>query len=264
MIGQKKNLETIMKWRCNKSTPHFIIISGELGSGRLTLSKVIMKMLNAQGIICGCGIDDVRKVIDYAYTISAPTMYIFRDADDMSVNAKNALLKVVEEPPRNVYFIMTVKNLDNMLSTIRSRATVINMEHYSKEELQSVREDELLLEYCSNIGQLQVDKSQVKRVEECVDDVIKAFSEKSGTKLLKTCTQLRSKQTEEDKIDCLLFFRVFQKRLYNAYDSSLIQIINVDYLLKCKKELSRNTVNKKASIECMLVKMLDDLKNEVG
>ena len=41
MIGQKKNIETIINWRLNKSIPRFIIIEGEEGSGRLMLSKIL-------------------------------------------------------------------------------------------------------------------------------------------------------------------------------------------------------------------------------
>ena len=48
MIGQKNNILTLIKWRCSKSVPRFIIISGALGSGRLTLAKIIIKMINAQ------------------------------------------------------------------------------------------------------------------------------------------------------------------------------------------------------------------------
>ena len=259
MIGQENNLEIIKKWRCNKSIPRFIIISGARGSGRLTLAKVIMKMINAKGIIMGNSIDDVRETIENAYNITDATCYIFRNADDMRNEAKNALLKVVEEPPNSAYFIMTVENIDNMLGTIKSRGTVLKMQPYSRKELKSLCEDELLLEYCSTPGQLQIDKKEVKRAEDCTDEIIKALIDKSGTKLLKATTQLRAKKTEPEKIDCDLFFRVFQQRLFHAMQSGLL-IINPSILSECKKDISRNTINKKASIECMLIRILDEIK----
>ena len=259
MIGQKNNINTLIKWRCNKSVPRFIIISGDIGSGRLTLAKIIIKMINAKGIIMGNSIAEVRETIENAYTITEPTCYIFRNADDMKNEAKNALLKVVEEPPNNAYFIMTVHNIDNMLGTIRSRGTVIKMEPYSRQELESLCNDELLLEYCSTPGQLQIDKKEVKRAEDCADEIIKALIDKSGTKLLKATTKLRAKKAETEKIDCDLFFRVFQQRLFHAMQSGLL-IINPSILSECKKELSSNTINKKASIECMLIRILDEIK----
>ena len=84
---------------------------------------------------------------------------------------------------------------------------------------------------------------------------------KSGTSLLKACTQLKSKQTETEKVDCLLFFRVFQKRLYESCKDDLFKSISIYHISRCMQELSRNTINKKASIECMLINILEDIKN---
>ena len=261
MIGQKNNINTLIQWRCNKSVPRFIIISGDIGSGRLTLAKIIIKMINAKGIIMGNSIAEVRETIENAYSITNTTCYIFRNADDMKNEAKNALLKVVEEPPNNAYFIMTVQNIDNMLGTIKSRGTVIKMEPYTREELLSATNDEVLLNYCSNIGQLQIDTAEIQKAEKCADDVINALKNKSGTRLLKACTQLKSKQTETEKVDCLLFFRVFQKKLYEACKDDLFNSISIYHISRCMQELSRNTINKKASIECMLINILEDIKN---
>ncbi|MFQ9442272.1 MAG: hypothetical protein ACLR1A_04860 [Eubacterium ventriosum] len=260
MIGQKNNIQTRIQWRCNKSVPRFIIIAGDEGSGRLTFAKAILKIINAKGIIMGNSIADVRDTIEQAYYITQPTCYIFRDADDMKNEAKNALLKVVEEPPNNAYFIMTVHNIDNMLSTIRSRGTVIKMEPYTMQELRYVSEDELSLEYCNNIGELQIPHEEIQRAEDCVDGVLKALKEKSGTRLLKACTQLKAKQTETDKIDCLLFFKVFQKRLYRMFENFELSFECIQPLFICKQELNRNTINKRASIESMLIRMLEEIK----
>ena len=262
MIGQKNNLNTIKQWRCNKSVPRFIIISGDIGSGRLTLAKVIIRMINAKGIIMGNSIAEVRDTIENAYTITDTTCYIFRNADDMKNEAKNALLKVVEEPPNNAYFIMTVQNIDNMLGTIKSRGTVIKMEPYTREELLSATNDEILLKYCSNIGQTIEDVENIKNAEYLVDEVFQAFRDKSGTQLLKACTNLRAKQTEKDKCDCTLFMRVFRKNILSL-DTSLLQSISIYHISRCMQELSRNTINKKASVECMLISILDELKGEI-
>ena len=262
MIGQKNNINTLIQWRCNKSVPRFIIISGDIGSGRLTLAKVIIRMINAKGIIIGNSIAEVRETIENAYTITESTCYIFRNADDMKNEAKNALLKVVEEPPNNAYFIMTVHNTDNMLGTIRSRGTVIKMEPYTREELLSATNDEILLNYCSNIGQTMEDAENIKNAEYLVNEVFQAFRDKSGTQLLKACTNLRGKQTEKDKCDCTLFMRVFRKNILSL-DTSLLQSISIYHISRCMQELSRNTINKKASIESMLINILETLKGEI-
>ena len=259
MIGQKNNINTLIQWRCNKSVPRFIIISGALGSGRLTLAKVIIKMINAKGIIMGNSIDDVRNTIENAYRITEPTCYIFRNADDMRTEAKNALLKVVEEPPNNAYFIMTVENIDNMLGTIKSRGTVISMEPYSQKELRSVCDDEFILQYATNIADTKRERAELERTEDCVLEVIAGMKAKSGTKILKAATQLRSKVTETDKIDCLLFMLMFKAEL--LHHPELYNQNSLKHLVKCTQELQRMSINKKASIECMLVSLLEEIKN---
>lgn len=258
MIGQKSNIETLIKWRLNKSVPRFIIIHGNTGSGRLTLAKVIMKTMGATGVILGNSIENVREAIDNAYTVTETTFYIFRNADDMRTEAKNALLKVVEEPPNNAYFIMTVQNIDNMLGTIKSRGTLIKMQPYSLEEKMEFTEDERLLKYCSNIGQMKdVDKNQLDLAVETVKNVISGLSKKSGTIVLKSCTILRTKQTETEKLDCNLFMRVFEHELpVKIMSKDIIESIEI-----CKYELQRSTINKKFSIECMLLRILEDMKN---
>lgn len=262
MIGQKNNINTLIQWRCNKSIPRFIIISGALGSGRLTLAKVIIKMINAKGIIMGNSIAEVRETIENAYTITEPTCYIFRNADDMKNEAKNALLKVVEEPPNKAYFIMTVQNIDNMLGTIRSRGTVIKMEPYSQAELKSVCEDDFILQYATNIADTKRERVELERTENCVLDVIDGMKAKSGTKVLKATTNLRSKVTETDKVDCLLFMLMFKAEL--LHHPELYNQNSLKHLVKCTQELQRMSVNKKASIECMLVSLLEEVKNEVN
>lgn len=260
MIGQKNNINTLIKWRCNKSVPRFIIISGDIGSGRLTLAKIIIKMINAKGIIMGNSIAEVRETIENAYTITEPTCYIFRNADDMKNEAKNALLKVVEEPPNNTYFIMTVENIDNMLGTIKSRGTVISMEPYSQKELRSVCEDDFILKYATNIADTKRERAELERTEDCVLGVIAGLKAKSGTKILKAATKLRSKVTETDKIDCLLFMLMFKTEL--LHHPELYNQNSLKHLVKCTQELQRMSVNKKASIECMLVSLLEEVKNE--
>lgn len=259
MIGQKNNINTVIKWRLNKSVPRFIIISGSSGSGRLTLAKVIMKMVGANGVILGNSIDNVREAIENAYTVKETTFYIFRNADDMRTEAKNALLKVVEEPPNNAFFIMTVQNIDNMLGTIKSRGTLIKMQPYSLEEKKEFTTDEQLLKYCSNIGQMKdVDKKQLDLAVETAKNVITGLSKKSGTIVLKSCTILRAKQTETEKLDCNLFMRVFEHELpVKMMSRNMMDSIEV-----CKYELQRSTINKKFSIECMLLRILEAMKNE--
>ena len=211
----------------------------------------------------GNSIAEVRETIENAYTITEPTCYIFRNADDMKNEAKNALLKVVEEPPNNAYFIMTVQNIDNMLGTIKSRGTVIKMEPYTIQDLQKVTMDETLLNYCTNIGLLNTPKDKILQAENCVEDVLEAFKDKSGTKLLKATTQLKAKETDEDKVDCLIFMKIFEQKLYYSYGFCSLSLCIIKDICSCRQEMQRSSINKKASIESMLIKIMEELKNDI-
>lgn len=75
--------------------------------------------------VCGISVDDVRDTIQSSYIITMPIVFIFPHIEKMSINAINSLLKITEEPPNHVRFILTADNIENVLPTIRSRATVI-------------------------------------------------------------------------------------------------------------------------------------------
>lgn len=136
MIGQKHNLEFIEKLS-NDNVPHFIIIVGGKGSGKTTLARTIAEKLNATFSITGIKVDNIREVIETAYTVRDTIVYCIQDGDTMRAEAKNAMLKITEEPPTNAYFILTVTDESTLLATIKSRAMVLNIEPYTEDELKS-------------------------------------------------------------------------------------------------------------------------------
>ena len=133
IIGQKNNIEKINNMIDN--FPKFLVLVGKKGSGKKTLSKYIATQLNAGFAMCGIKVDEIRDTINTAMLIDSKTVYCIADADNMSVAAKNAMLKVTEEPPNNAYFILTVCNEYTLLDTIKSRAMLLNMDKYSIVEL---------------------------------------------------------------------------------------------------------------------------------
>ena len=64
---------------------------------------------------------------------------------------------------------------------------------------------------------------------------------------------------EEDKLDVLLTLIIFERKLMENYNILTSKIIG--YISTCKNELKNNSVNKKASFEIMLIKILEELKN---
>ncbi len=69
-------------------------------------------------------VDQVRLLIDRFYQsshISSARVVIFLPADRMNINAANALLKLLEEPPESAYFILVAEHPGVLPTTVRSR-----------------------------------------------------------------------------------------------------------------------------------------------
>lgn len=84
-------------------------------------------------------VDDIRFIRSDCFIASnegSCKFYIIKNADYMTIQAQNALIKVLEEPPKNVYFILLCKYSTNLLETIRSRSQIfsIGCEDNSKNE----------------------------------------------------------------------------------------------------------------------------------
>lgn len=262
MIGQKNNLEKIFNWRMNRSTPRFIIITGDKGSGRLTLSKHIAKNINATPVIVDDKIDSVRETIQNAYNVSDTMCYIFRNADRMSMQAQNALLKVVEEPPNNAYFIITLLSPDNTLETIRSRGTLLQMEPYTELQLMELTHDDNKLKFLKNPGEIkECEGKDFYGVVDFCKSVVEGLPEVTDGNALKITQRLKFKE-EDEGIDTLIFVRI-------VYSMILSRVKNITEILKliddtneCCIQLNNQSIRKDSVIDVWLLKVKEILENE--
>ena len=82
-------------------------------------------------------IDEIRELIyeaiESAYS-SPKKIFILCGIENLRKESSNALLKILEEPPKNVYFILLARSL-NIISTIKSRTIKFHLEGESNEEL---------------------------------------------------------------------------------------------------------------------------------
>lgn len=75
-------------------------------------------------------VDDARKVASFLSLTPAESQYrvvIIDSVDEMNVNAANAILKILEEPPRNAYLILLSHSVGKLLPTIRSRCRTFKL-----------------------------------------------------------------------------------------------------------------------------------------
>lgn len=144
-----------------KAASHAYILNGERGTGKKMLAKLFAMSLqcsNAEdGNSCGecqsckqavnnnqpdiiwvshekptsIGVDDIREQINNDVVIkpySSPyKIYIVPEADMMTEQAQNALLKTLEEPPEYAVIFLLTENADSLLPTIRSRCVMLKL-----------------------------------------------------------------------------------------------------------------------------------------
>ena len=91
-------------------------------------------------------IDQMREIIKDAYikpNEARAKVYIFERADELfQAVTQNSFLKLSEEPPQDVFFILLCKNAQRLLDTILSRFTVISLrgeEQFDETELEAAR-----------------------------------------------------------------------------------------------------------------------------
>lgn len=118
--------------------PHAMIFTGSRGIGKTTLARIFAKELGVQphdvyelDAASYTGIDNIRELRDDALTLpmSSPyKVYILDEVHMLSRQAFNGFLKILEEPPAHVIFILATTEMHKILPTVISRCQVITLE----------------------------------------------------------------------------------------------------------------------------------------
>lgn len=228
MIGQKNLIKTFgdMIDSEGKRFPQFVILIGMKGSGRKTLSNIIYHKMNNvkftnKFILEDVKVDTIRNMIDSANRSIDNTLFIIPDADKMSVSAKNTLLKVTEEPPKNAWFILLLEDERNTLATLRSRGQVFRIEPYSPEQIVEYArskyelgtdEIEIIADICEVPGEVDLlHDNGIMTMYSFVQLVISNIAECSGSNAFKIGDKIAFKDTDTEKFDLRLFWKAFMK-----------------------------------------------------
>ena len=250
MIGQQKLVTQIVELIEKDKFPRFSIVVGERGMEHEDVGRVVAERLECPYILLeDVKVDTIRKMITEAYKLHETMVYIIPNADDMSINAKNALLKVVEDAPNKAYFVMCLEDLNNTLATIQSRGIVFRMYQPTVDEIKEfARElyvnkgdiDEEEIKYVGDICTSEGDvvymthhgaKNFYRYAKYVTDNIFNV----SGAEVFKFSDKLALKD-EEDKYDCRLFLKALQLQFWEmctcafkgAHDSS-----KCNYLCSC-------------------------------
>ncbi|MBB5264003.1 DNA polymerase-3 subunit delta' [Catenibacillus scindens] len=160
VIGHEQIIEHLSNSLKNKKISHAYIFCGEDGTGKNMLAKLFAKALQCEagyGDNCGMcrscrqvesgnqpdirwvthekpasiGVDDIREQVNNDIAIkpysSKYKIYIIDEAEKMTPQAQNALLKTIEEPPSYGVIMLLTNNMDDLLQTIRSRCVTLSL-----------------------------------------------------------------------------------------------------------------------------------------
>ena len=277
MIGQHALRKLINIQMENSEFPRFSLIIGEKGSGKHELVKFITHQLgNVQVCEADIKVESVRNVITEAYTVSGtPVVYVFYDADRMSISAKNAMLKLTEEPPHNAYIIMTVTDPSNVLDTIKSRASVYNMLPYSYAELAAYtkehfpKEDKLeqLLSVCNNPGEINeleaLCDGDIQKFFDYVTLVLDNLASVSIANAFKSVERIALKDTDTGKFDLKMFWHgiisVIMHKIVHKGEVDVNELHYwggiVQFTQECISTLNKTpAINKSAMLDVWIIK----------
>ncbi len=294
MIGQKQLQSRIEKLIESGTFPRFSIFVGPRGSGKKTFVKEIVRFMYSYDLKEGADysditgivppdikVDTIRRIIDESYKIVSPAMYCIFDADNMSNAAKNALLKVTEEPPNNAFFVMTLEDENNTLETIRSRGTVFHMDRYTPSEIAEYygdnyfNEDDacwgsreaIIKELCETPGDVDILSKDVLLFYDYVQLVVDNIAEVSLANAFKIPSKVALKDTD-DGYDLRLFWKAFMKVCmqgifvkyedkFKETDNSIKRIAAVNITSKYLQRLKVKGINRQMLMDNWVLEIRD-------
>ena len=185
IIGQEQLKEHLQNAIAMNKVSHAYLINGERSSGKEFAAKVFAAALQCEkggtgpcGECHSCiqeksgnqpdipfvshdkpntiGVEDIRTQINNDIGIkpySSPRkIYIMNEGEKMTVQAQNALLKTLEEPPEYAVILILTTNVDALLPTILSRCVVLNMKPVPDHKVKKYLMEELQIpDYKANI-----------------------------------------------------------------------------------------------------------------
>ena len=166
VAGQQAITETLRRQVAEGKTAHSYLFTGSRGTGKTTCAKILAKAVNCpnakdgepclecdicKGIDNGTlldvvemdaasnnGVDQVRLLKEEAVYTPAQSryrVYIIDEVHMMSVAAFNALLKIMEEPPAHVKFILATTEVHKVPATILSRCQRFDFKRIQPEDI---------------------------------------------------------------------------------------------------------------------------------
>lgn len=268
IIGQesiKKHLQTAIK---TGNLSHAYIINGEYGSGRQTIASALAKTIQCQsktddtdacGVCTSCkqaeshnhpdikyithdktsiSVNDIREQLNNDISIkpysSEYKIYIIPDANKMTEQAQNALLKTIEEPPVYAIIILLTENCDSLLPTIRSRCVTLTMNPVEKDKICT---------YLENKFQLEPEQAQIA-ANYCQGNIGKAIRFASSSDFIEMKNQVLKLLKNLDSMDIASIIDTIKE--FSTHKNDINDYL--DLMLLCYRDVLMFKVTKDANL----------------
>lgn len=137
IIGNEETISALQNIIEDPDRPHSYLLSGPTGCGKTTIARILASEIGIQGgdfveldTADFRGIDTVRKIRETAilHPLEGDArLFLLDECHKMTNDAQNALLKILEDTPDHVYFVLCTTDPDKLLKTVRGRCSIFEL-----------------------------------------------------------------------------------------------------------------------------------------
>lgn len=274
VIGQKNITETLKKAIEKKMLSQSFLFCGPRGVGKTTCAKILARkvnnfsyeeknsMLNIIELDAASNnsVDDIRNIINQVNFIpqyGKYKVYIIDEVHMLSNSAFNAFLKILEDPPSHVIFILATTEKNKILSTIISRCQVYDFNRISVKEITNY-----LIKICKKEG-MEFEEDALLLIAEISDGSLRDALSILDKLILDSNNRLLSSRVYKklgllDIEYCLKITNlILKKEIYNVlllFDEIIKKGVNINMFIT---SLSKHFRNLFLSKEIRTIKLID-------
>ncbi|MEG0857831.1 MAG: DNA polymerase III subunit delta' [Terrisporobacter sp.] len=262
-IGHSDIINSFKKRAINKSLSHAHLIVGVDGIGKSKLARIFalqvvdgvdtrqyVDIIDYSPKKASFGVDEIRELISEVNKKpfeGNKKVIIIHEGNKLTIQAQNALLKTIEEPPSGVFIIMLCESLELVLDTIKSRCQIYKLTPLSKDEIyeyiESIKGDATEAQILASLAysegipgraeRLLTDNS-LNNLRELLLDVLSDANNGSSDILLKHENLLLAYKDNKDEILNILTSFIRDIMIYKELNDTNL-IINSDKIDSLKK-----------------------------